>query len=180
MRHISITGDLGSGKSSVARIICDKQPYEYFSTGALQRKLAAEKGMNTLDMNKMSEASIDVDKYIDDFLRNIEADKSGSKTYILDSRLAWHFVPSSFKVYLTVRPEIAAERVMNDHKRTGEPTTAMPAGAMFFCTPAKMTPYFDTSTGLERMLEDMSQTSGTPFVSGTYFHSVPNTVLFAQ
>ena len=124
MRHISITGDLGSGKSSVARIICDKQPYEYFSTGALQRKLAAEKGMNTLDMNKMSEASIDVDKYIDDFLRNIEADKSGSKTYILDSRLAWHFVPSSFKVYLTVRPEIAAERVMNDHKRTGEPTTA--------------------------------------------------------
>ena len=60
-----------------------------------------------------------VDKYIDDFLRNIEADKSGSKTYILDSRLAWHFVPSSFKVYLTVRPEIAAERVMNDHKRTG-------------------------------------------------------------
>ncbi|MBP5170703.1 MAG: DUF4301 family protein [Bacteroidales bacterium] len=124
MRHISITGDLGSGKSSVARIICERQPYEYFSTGALQRKLAAEKGMNTLDMNKMSESSIDVDKYIDDYLRNIEADKSGSKTYILDSRLAWHFVPSSFKVYLTVRPEIAAERVMNDHKRTGEPTTA--------------------------------------------------------
>ena len=124
MRHISITGDLGSGKSSVARIICGKQPYEYFSTGALQRKLAAEKGMNTLDMNKMSEASIDMDKYIDDFLRNIEADKSGDKTYILDSRLAWHFVPSSLKVFLTVRPEIAAERVMNDHKRTGEPTTA--------------------------------------------------------
>ncbi len=44
---------------------------------------------------------------------------------------------------------------------------------MFFCAPAKMTPYLDTSTGRERMSEDMSHTMGTPPVSGTYCHSVP-------
>ncbi|MBO5847261.1 MAG: (d)CMP kinase, partial [Bacteroidales bacterium] len=57
MTHISITGDLGSGKSSVAKILCQDLGFEYFSTGSLQRKLAAEKGMNTLDMNKFSEST---------------------------------------------------------------------------------------------------------------------------
>ena len=41
-------------------------------------------------------------------------------------------------------------------------TTVRPAGAMFFWAPAKMMPYLDTSTGRERMSEDMSHTMGTP------------------
>jgi nitrate/nitrite transporter NarK len=32
---------------------------------------------------------------------------------------------------------------------------------MFFCTPAKMTPYLETSTGWDMMSELMSQTRGT-------------------
>ena len=51
--------------------------------------------------------------------------------------------------------------------------TVSPAGAIFFCAPAKITPYFDTSTGRERMSDDISHASGTPPVSGTYCHSVP-------
>ena len=131
MKHISITGDLGSGKSSVARLVCQQRPeYTYFSTGALQRELAAKKGMNTLDLNRASELSIDVDKYIDDFLRDIEAGRKGNATYLLDSRLAWHFVPSSFKVFLTVDPAEAARRVLNDKARSGEPTSADLPGTM--------------------------------------------------
>lgn len=122
MKHISITGDLGSGKSSVAKIICQQHAFEYFSTGSLQRKLAAEKGMNTLDMNKFSESTKEVDDYIDNFLRNIEAESDNIETpYILDSRLAWHFVPSSFKVFIKVKPEVAAQRVLADKVRSNEP-----------------------------------------------------------
>ena len=76
MRHIAITGDLGSGKSSVAKIICQKAGYDYFSTGSLQRKLAAEKGMNTLELNYLSEKTNEIDDYIDAFLKNIDTDKS--------------------------------------------------------------------------------------------------------
>lgn len=122
MKHISITGDLGSGKSSVAKIICSKRPYEYFSTGSLQRKLAAEKGMNTLELNYLSETTNSIDDYIDAFLKNIDADKDSEKRYILDSRLAWHFVKSSFKVFLIVKPEIAAQRVLSDKERSNEPS----------------------------------------------------------
>lgn len=124
MRHIAITGDLGSGKSSVAKIICQKAGYDYFSTGSLQRKLAAEKGMDTLELNYLSEKTNEIDDYIDAFLKNIDSDKSITKPMVLDSRLAWHFVKSAFKVYLKVQPEIAARRVLADKARSNEPLTA--------------------------------------------------------
>lgn len=120
MKHISITGDLGSGKSTVAKIICGRTSFEYFSTGSLQRKLAAEKGMDTLQMNHFSETTNAIDDYIDGYLKGIENDHESDKHYILDSRLAWHFVPSSYKVFLTVDTTEAARRVMSDTKRTGE------------------------------------------------------------
>lgn len=124
MKHISITGDLGSGKSCVAKLLCHTTSYEYFSTGSLQRKLAAEKGMNTLELNYFSEQTNDVDDYIDAFLKKIEADQDSPVRYVLDSRLAWHFVPSSFKVFLTVQPDVAAQRVVADKERSGEPSTS--------------------------------------------------------
>lgn len=118
MQTISIAGDLGSGKSSVAKRICEKLPFEYFSTGMLQRKLAAQKGMNTLELNYFSETTDDIDNYIDAYLKDID---KGEGDYVLDSRLAWFFVKRSFKVYLSVQPEIAALRVLSDSKRINEP-----------------------------------------------------------
>ena len=115
---ITITGDLGSGKSSVARELCRMLGFEYFSTGNLQRELARKRGMDTLEMNYQAEKDKDIDKLIDDRLMQIDKE---DKSYILDSRLAWHFVKKSFKVYLTVSPEIAAERVMGDKQRLNEP-----------------------------------------------------------
>ena len=38
--HISITGKLGSGKSTVCHLIHDLYGYEIFSTGAIQREVA--------------------------------------------------------------------------------------------------------------------------------------------
>ena len=39
---------------------------------------------------------------------------------ILDSRLAWHFIPHSFKIHLTVDNNIAAKRIFNDNIRKNE------------------------------------------------------------
>ena len=116
---ISIAGDLGSGKSTIAKRLAETLNYTYFSTSMLFRKLAAERGMDALQLNYLSETDKSIDKYIDDNLRAIN---DGNDThYILDSRMAWYFVPKSFKIYATVKPEIAAERVLNDKTRFGEP-----------------------------------------------------------
>ena len=116
--NITITGDLGSGKSSVARELCKRLGYKYFSTGNFQRELAQKWGMNTLEMNYHAEKNKEIDQLIDDKLIRLNEE---SEYYVLDSRLAWHFVKNSFKVYLTVIPEIAAKRVMTDTQRRSEP-----------------------------------------------------------
>lgn len=119
---ISIAGDLGSGKSTIAKRLAEKLDYAYFSTGMLFRKLAAERGMDALQLNYLSETDLSIDKYIDDNLRAIN-DGNDSR-YILDSRMAWYFVPKSFKIYATVKPEIAAQRVLDDKTRFNEPDAA--------------------------------------------------------
>lgn len=117
--HISITGDLGSGKSTVAKELCKVLNYNYLSTGLIHRQLGQEKGMNTLEFNKFADENKEIDDYIDQKLIDIN---DQSEPYVLDSRLAWHFVKKSFKVYLMAAPEVAAVRVLKDKERIGEPS----------------------------------------------------------
>jgi cytidylate kinase len=39
---------------------------------------------------------------------------------VIDSRLAWFFIPTSFKLYFTTDVEVAAKRVLNDSTRVNE------------------------------------------------------------
>jgi len=117
--HITITGDLGSGKSSVAKMLCEKLNFKYFSTGNVQRELSKKQGLDTLQMNYLAEKNAEIDKYIDDLTKNINTE---NKNYILDSRMAWFFIEKSFKIYLTVKVEVAAARVMADKERNSEPS----------------------------------------------------------
>jgi len=116
---ITITGDLGSGKSSVAKSLCEKLNYKYFSTGVIQRQIGKENGMNTLELNYFAEKNLDIDKYIDDFVIRLNDNKEDS--FAIDSRMAWHFIRNSFKIYLTVDPIVAAKRVLADSQRDSEP-----------------------------------------------------------
>ncbi|MGB0880622.1 MAG: AAA family ATPase [Polaribacter sp.] len=116
--HISITGDLGSGKSTVGKLLRSHFNYTFISTGQIQRELGQKYGMNTLEFNQYTDHNIDIDHYIDDHLKQID---KGHIPHILDSRLAWFFVPSSFKVYLLCFEEIAASRIIRDDSRVGEP-----------------------------------------------------------
>ena len=116
--HISITGDLGSGKSTVAKEICRILGYKYLSTGSIQRQLGQEMGMNTLEFNKFANDNKEVDDYIDQKLKDINFQ---TEPYVLDSRLGWHFVNKSFKIYAMAIDEVAATRVLMDGKRIGEP-----------------------------------------------------------
>lgn len=115
--HITITGDLGSGKSLISRLLESKLGYRVVSTGAIQRRIAAEHGMNTLELNKYSETHPEIDEIIDNAVRDISKSEDLA---IIDSRLAWFFIPESFKVYLSVDVEVAARRIFNDDSRTTE------------------------------------------------------------
>jgi cytidylate kinase len=119
--HITITGDLGSGKSTVAKELCRILGFTYLSTGQIQRNLAQEMGMDTLEFNHFTDQNLHIDDYIDNKVKEINNKK---EPHVLDSRLAWHFVQSSFKIYLMALDEVAALRVLKDDTRIGEPASS--------------------------------------------------------
>ena len=116
--NITITGNLGSGKSSVAKIIV-KKGYEFVSTGNIFRQLAMQKGVSVEEFNKqVNEAASQGDHSVD---RMIDATtvKIGKEQdhVVIDSRLAWHFAPNSFKVFIITDIDEASRRVFHDSLR---------------------------------------------------------------
>ncbi len=117
MDIITITGDIGSGKSVVGRALSTRLGFDFFSTGFMQRTIAERRGMSTLQLNAHSEGDPGVDHEIDHY--SVELGRTQDR-FVLDSRLAWHFIPHSFKVYLAVDSLVAAERIFADKGRRGE------------------------------------------------------------
>lgn len=114
--HITLTGNLGSGKSTISKLLEEQYGYEIFSTGKVIRRIAAEHNVDVLEMNKMMEADHQYDHMIDDTTARISRENP-DKNILFDSRLAWNFVEKSFKVFLSASVDVAAQRVMYDAKR---------------------------------------------------------------
>ena len=113
---ISITGDLGSGKSTVSDILCKQLNYEYIYTGKIQREIALRYNMTTLELNKYSETHPEIDEEIDSTFKSLNE----SSDLLVDSRLAWFFIPQSFKVFLKTDLIVSANRISGDDKRKNE------------------------------------------------------------
>ena len=100
---ISLAGDLGSGKSTVSRILIQKLGFEYFSTGAIVRAMAAERGLTVVEMNEYMEKHPEMDREIDDRLVALSDDV---RALVIDSRMAFHFVRDTFRVRSKILKEI--------------------------------------------------------------------------
>jgi cytidylate kinase len=113
-KKISLAGDLGSGKSTVSKILIESIGAEYYSTGAIVRSIAEKRGMSVTELNLYMETHPEIDREIDDGLRALS---SVDKLLIIDSRMAWHFTEGTFKVYLSLDIETSAYRIMNANRQ---------------------------------------------------------------
>ena len=118
---ISLAGDLGSGKSTVAAILIEKLGAEYYSTGAIVRSIAAKRNMSVVELNVYMETHPEIDHEIDDGLKALS---DLDKPLVIDSRMAWHFTRGTFKVYLSTDAEVSALRIMGAN-RQGEHKTSL-------------------------------------------------------
>jgi len=107
---ITIAGKLGSGKSSTAKLVAELLAYEHASTGDFMRAMANERGITLGELQKIAESSPSIDKEIDAQSQTLR----GKNNLVIDSRLAFHFIPESFKVFLELAPDAAAERILKD------------------------------------------------------------------
>ena len=113
---ISLAGDLGSGKSTVSAILCKTLGYQYIYTGQIQRKIAERYGMTTTELNHYAETHPEIDEEIDATFKALH----DAKNLIVDSRLAWFFIPNSFKVFLKTDLDVSVQRIAGDKQRINE------------------------------------------------------------
>ena len=113
---ITITGDLGSGKSTVSGLLQKHLKYDYIYTGKIMRELADKYNMTTIELNKYAETHPEIDEEIDSTFKSL----NNSSNLIVDSRLAWFFIPQSFKVFLKTNLVVSAHRISNDNQRINE------------------------------------------------------------
>lgn len=125
---ITITGQLGSGKSTVAKMLAADLNWLYYSTGMAQREIAQNRGITTIELNRLAITDPSIDAEIDAIFKN---PPWGDKSCVVDSRLAWHFLPNSLKVCLRVDTMIAAERVLAAKGRVSESYTTVQEACAF-------------------------------------------------
>ena len=105
---ITISGIAGSGKSTVAVELAKALGLKHYSIGSLMREMAKEKGMSLLELGKLAEKDPVIDKALDE--KQIELGRE-KDNFVIDSRLGFHFIPHSLKVFLEVTLDEAAKRI---------------------------------------------------------------------
>jgi CMP/dCMP kinase len=116
-RAVALSGELGSGKSEVSSRLARALGARRVSTGEAQRSIAHQRGISTLELNRLAEIDRTIDDEIDGVFRSLA---STPNPLVVDSRLAWHFLPRSYKVHLVVDPKTGASRVLNRTKTNAE------------------------------------------------------------
>lgn len=112
---VTIAGALGGGKSSTAKLVASELGYRHFSSGDLFRQVAQERGVTIEQINKIAELEASIDHDVDERLRQLGKEQK----LVIDSRLAYHWIPDSFKVYLNLDLHTAAERIFKQIQSEG-------------------------------------------------------------
>lgn len=108
---VTISGRPGSGKSTVARAVAARLGLEHVSAGDFMRAMAAERGISVLRLSSIAENDNGgVDREIDERTRIFSQERDH---FVIDARLAWHFIPSAVKVFLDVDLDVAAARIFD-------------------------------------------------------------------
>jgi len=124
---ITISGLPGSGKSTVGKMIAKRLGYRYVSMGDFRGKMALQKGLTINELNKLGENEDWTDKLADEYQTKIGQTEDN---LVVEGRLSWHFIPKSFKIFVTVNTQEAAKRTLqNKEDRPDEKPAASLAEA---------------------------------------------------
>lgn len=142
---ITISGEPVSGKSTVVKTLEEKYKamgyrVHIVTTGHIFRQKVKEeylkmypdrKNANLADIqedetfaSKRAEIDATIDRMVAELGKEINSVERPNDVYIIDSRLAWHNIPDSYAVRLTVDEKIAGQRVFADQSRGSEDSYA--------------------------------------------------------
>lgn len=97
MVKISLFGNPGTGTSSVGKLYAKKYGLDFISSGNMFRDLAQSLGYELYEFSELCQTNSEYDKKLDQKIKKYGEENDN---FIIDSRLAWYFIPDSFKVKL--------------------------------------------------------------------------------
>lgn len=114
---ITISGTPGSGKSTLAKNLASKLNLNHYSTGDFMRKIAKERNISLIKLSELAESDLSIDQEIDNYTKEL----ARQDNFVIDSRLAYYFIPNSIKIFLDADLDERAKRIAQD-KRKDEPS----------------------------------------------------------
>ncbi|MFA5023911.1 MAG: cytidylate kinase family protein [Patescibacteria group bacterium] len=109
---ISLSGAMGSGKSTIAQRLADKLNWPRYYMGGIRREAAKKRGLTLEEYNKLGETDPTTDYEVDEVYQKELARREAN--FIIEGRTAWHFLPQSLKIYLDVDLEVGAKRIFGN------------------------------------------------------------------
>jgi len=109
---ITITGNSGSGKTTVAKLLSQTLGFHFYSVGGFLREIAKERFLSIQGLIHSTTAT-ELQELI---MEKLLAFKSKNHI-IIDSRIAWIVIPGSIKVYLHAPYSICAKRLIGSENR---------------------------------------------------------------
>ena len=114
---VIISGEAGSGKTTVAKAVAKKLGFEFVSTGNMQRQLAKKYNMSITELGILEEKDKSLDLKIDKELIDY-VEKNKEKDIIIDSWVASHFIKHAIKIFLDADLDVRAERRIRQKRDT--------------------------------------------------------------
>lgn len=115
MAKITLFGMAGTGKGTIRDLLKQKLGYEKsFSCGDFERQVAKKRGLTILEIDNLAK----IDKTIDMEQDAIMADfGKHNDDFIVEGRLAWYFIPDSFKIALLCDFDVRIQRIAQREKK---------------------------------------------------------------
>ncbi|MCX6795892.1 MAG: cytidylate kinase family protein [Candidatus Falkowbacteria bacterium] len=114
---ISLSGAIGSGKSTIAKMLAQKLGWPRYYIGSLRRQIAKERGLTLTEYNKLGETDPTTDSEVDEYQKRLGKTLDN---FIIEGRTSWYFIPHSLKIFLEVDEKEGAQRVFTDLKKNKE------------------------------------------------------------
>ena len=105
---ITMSGQPGSGKTSVAKEIAEKYDFVIISAGEQFRKMAAERGMSLEEFGRLAESDPSIDLAIDNRQKDLSSQYPRA---LVEGRLAGRTIDADLKIWLKTPLRIRAERI---------------------------------------------------------------------
>jgi cytidylate kinase len=113
MAKITIFGMAGTGTSTTGKALALKLRYDFLSSGNICREDARERGISIYERGILAKTDPSLDKLVDQRIAEFGTEHSDC---VVESWLAWHFIPDSIKVKLTCDLDTRIERVSHRDK----------------------------------------------------------------